>query len=253
MNKKYISLLALLFSSYSFANCTNYIKIKGDADNYNIMHDLTLLNKVNEVQTLIETKCVSINQNKTKDSGSPLFFFANSKEMMNIFIKYKVNLQEKDNMGSKALINFIALSNENNQENVIEISKKYNLNAANEYLSLRDKNKNINFLKYLVENLKYNVNEPDKNGTTPLMYASAYNNYDYVKYLLDKGANPNVKNRMGANAYHYNLIPREDSVYINNETNKKMIRDLLDKVTNYKIDKKINPTMQKDLSTVKNK
>jgi hypothetical protein len=38
-----------------------------------------------------------------------------------------------------------------------------------------------------------NVNQIDSSGWTPLLWATYYNNYPIVEYLLDNGANPNVQ------------------------------------------------------------
>lgn len=44
------------------------------------------------------------------------------------------------------------------------------------------------------------VNTPDSHGTTPLMYAAATGSIETMKLLLDRGADPNVKNAFGATA-----------------------------------------------------
>lgn len=45
-----------------------------------------------------------------------------------------------------------------------------------------------------------NINAPDADGTTPLMYAVVNAEADCVKLLLDKGADPNLSNKAGATA-----------------------------------------------------
>ncbi len=47
------------------------------------------------------------------------------------------------------------------------------------------------------------VNEQDKNGWSPLIKATYFNQTDVVKYLLSLGADPKVKNRNGTNLLMY--------------------------------------------------
>jgi len=51
---------------------------------------------------------------------------------------------------------------------------------------------NFSEVKRLVENGS-DINDYDRWGWTPLMWASFYNFYDITKYLLEKGANPNMQ------------------------------------------------------------
>ncbi|MGL2966685.1 ankyrin repeat domain-containing protein [Flavobacterium sp. XGLA_31] len=46
------------------------------------------------------------------------------------------------------------------------------------------------------------VNETS-NGMTPLMFAARYNKVEIIKYLLEKGADKNVKDERGNNAAKY--------------------------------------------------
>jgi len=75
----------------------------------------------------------------------------------------------------------------------------YPINAATNY-------RNFEAIKMLVEN-GANVNVQPKsfqlesfNGITPLMYASASNDKPSFYYLLEHGANPNLKSKMGYTA-----------------------------------------------------
>jgi len=42
---------------------------------------------------------------------------------------------------------------------------------------------------------KWEIDEPDHTGTTPLLYAASYGHPAMVKWLLDKGANINVQHK----------------------------------------------------------
>ncbi|GKU86427.1 hypothetical protein SLEP1_g955 [Rubroshorea leprosula] len=57
--------------------------------------------------------------------------------------------------------------------------------------------------KYLVEDLKIDVNLTDKSGLTPLHYASKFDRFHIAKYLLKNGANPNAMNDVGRISLHF--------------------------------------------------
>ena len=60
---------------------------------------------------------------------------------------------------------------------------------------------NLEFIKYLIENDIYDVNETSrKSGFTPLMAAICYGRGEVAKYLLEKGADINAKDMHGLSA-----------------------------------------------------
>jgi len=76
---------------------------------------------------------------------------------------------------------------------------------------------NMEFIKYLVENGIYDVNETRrKSGFTPLMAAVCYGRTEVVKYLLEKGANKETKDSKGFDAKEFAR-----------KTNKKTILNIL--------------------------
>jgi ankyrin repeat protein len=52
-------------------------------------------------------------------------------------------------------------------------------------------------MKYLIEELGFNINARDQNGYTPLHHAAARGDNDLIKYLMSKGADPMVISRRG--------------------------------------------------------
>jgi ankyrin repeat protein len=52
-------------------------------------------------------------------------------------------------------------------------------------------------MKYLIEELHFNVNARDQNGYTPLHHAAARGDNELIKYLMSKGADPMVVSRRG--------------------------------------------------------
>jgi len=61
---------------------------------------------------------------------------------------------------------------------------------------------NIDEVKKLIETLNVSVDQPDEYGDTGLHAAAAQGRDVVVKYLLKKGANPNVRNKSGSTPLH---------------------------------------------------
>lgn len=57
--------------------------------------------------------------------------------------------------------------------------------------------------KYLLEELKLDVNVKDADGETPLLHAARQGKIATAMYLLDHGADPNVPSNLGATALHH--------------------------------------------------
>ncbi|KAK9292321.1 hypothetical protein L1049_020287 [Liquidambar formosana] len=57
--------------------------------------------------------------------------------------------------------------------------------------------------KYLLEELKLDVDTKDEDGETPLLHAARQGHTDTAKYLLEHGANPAIPSDLGATALHH--------------------------------------------------
>ena len=132
-------------------------------------------------------------------------------EMVEVLLKNGADVNIRDITGETALyysIEHNSFGQENETENAIKILNlliKYgaDVNTKNdEGTSLLDvsyrssKSENREMFKILVENgfnLESRINDDDSDYT-PLMIAVYKEDYDMVKYLLDKGANPNAVN-----------------------------------------------------------
>lgn len=62
------------------------------------------------------------------------------------------------------------------------------------------KNNDLKKLKLLLLN-GGDIDEQDGNGSTALIYASSVGNLEAVKYLVENGANKEVKDNLGYDAY----------------------------------------------------
>lgn len=79
-------------------------------------------------------------------------------------------------------------------------------------------NSNPDVLRYLIDELKYNVNSEDSFGMTPLFYAVQENPCDDImNTLLEKGADPGFVNRYGKRIIELNI----------SKTRKQYLQDLL--------------------------
>ncbi len=62
----------------------------------------------------------------------------------------------------------------------------------------------LDIVKYLVENFNFDINKPTrKSGFTPLMLAASFSLFEIVDYLLQKGADIEMKDNFNLNALDY--------------------------------------------------
>lgn len=57
--------------------------------------------------------------------------------------------------------------------------------------------------KYLLEELKLDVDTQDEDGETPLLHAARQGHTETAKYLFEHGANPAIPSNLGATALHH--------------------------------------------------
>lgn len=57
--------------------------------------------------------------------------------------------------------------------------------------------------KYIVEELKLDIDTKDEDGETPLLHAARQGHVTTAKYLIDSGANPATPSEMGTTALHH--------------------------------------------------
>jgi ankyrin repeat protein len=62
---------------------------------------------------------------------------------------------------------------------------------------------NTDICKYLLEELKLDVDTKDEDGETPLIHAARQGHIGTAKYLLEHGANPSIPSDLGATALHH--------------------------------------------------
>ncbi len=122
-------------------------------------------------------------------------------------IKDKYDLEENIVNKNKYLLFLCYTSNskevkryiKENNINPIEVKDKINRNA----LIISTLGCNIDTIKMLIEEYKFEVNYTNDSGVNALMAASARNSKESVKYLLEKNADVNIKTTMGYTALMY--------------------------------------------------
>lgn len=86
----------------------------------------------------------------------------------------------------------------NNGANILEKSRYYDGSILHVSASMD----NLLTVKYLVENYNIDINILDNENRTELFY---YDDVDTAKYLIEHGADKNIKDNNGKSAYEYAL------------------------------------------------
>ncbi|KAI3871162.1 hypothetical protein MKW98_015062 [Papaver atlanticum] len=65
---------------------------------------------------------------------------------------------------------------------------------------------NVEVLKYLIKEIKLDVNVKDNSGVTPLSWAAIEGHYAAVEYLLEMGANPEMPDNSNCTPLHHSAM-----------------------------------------------
>jgi len=148
------------------------------------------------------------NPNQQCESGETALMKADSKEAMSLLLNSKANPNLQDNKGNTALI-------KKRKPELINLLLKAGADP-----SIKD-NEGRTVLHYWDYNLLEpvfddliargcQIDEPDQEGYTPLMYNAARSDSGDILFLLEKGANPNCRDLTGKNALHIYLLDIEE-------------------------------------------
>ncbi|WP_265035252.1 MULTISPECIES: ankyrin repeat domain-containing protein [unclassified Wolbachia] len=134
----------------------------------------------------------------------------------------------------------------NSEDIIVEFNKEKEQKKLDKELSYAVQDGDFNKVQGLV-NRGANVNAKDKDGKTPLHYASqSFHHLDIVKYLISKGADIDVKDNSGS-------TPEDEEHYTNSNTMRQVFmqahldKELLLTVKNEKDLKTINDLIAKDI------
>jgi ankyrin repeat protein len=136
----------------------------------------------------------------------------NNMDIMKLLIEKALNLPIKENKNNNAIAfrtsfgtkNFSSSSSSfpsssSSSSSSHDLHKTYSLNII---LTMAIESKNMTLVKYLLETEEYSryidVNTANENDEFPIISAFYANSVDLFKYLLEKGANSNTKNKNGA-------------------------------------------------------
>jgi ankyrin repeat protein len=217
---KHIKLVKLLLESKADINLE-------DIHSDNLIH-ICIFNDMYDILLLLicSTKNIVIN-NRNNNGDSPLFFAIkkNKIKYIELLLKYGANLDTFDNQGKypllyavennnvelcKLLLNnnanpnlyftwmgyvsplFSAMNNNNNE--IKELLIKY---GADDLLFCYIQNNNFNDFQDII--YKNNINTKNSNGETLLYFATSRNKLDFVTFLLENGADPNICNKKEQN------------------------------------------------------
>jgi len=219
---KHIKLVKLLLENKANIN-------DEDINNDNLMH-LCILNDMYDILLLLicNKKNIVIN-NRNNNGESPLFFAIkkNKIKYIELLLKYGASLNTFDNQGKypllyavennnvelcKLLLNnnanpnlyftwmgyvsplFSAMNNDNNE--IKELLLKY---GANDLLFCYIQRNNFHDFQDLIYKKLAHVNTKNSNGETLLYFATIRNKLNFVIFLLENGADPNICNEKEQN------------------------------------------------------
>ncbi|MCL7037781.1 hypothetical protein MKW94_029555, partial [Papaver nudicaule] len=115
--------------------------------------------------------------------------------------------------GNLNLFKGLALKHaENEGIGVTEAIKKLTLEDGRGSLHFAAAGGSLKVCKYLLEELKLDVDSKDGEGSTPLCQASVKGHFDMVRYLLEKGANPDASNELNVTPLHYAAMSGETKI-----------------------------------------
>lgn len=141
----------------------------------------------------------SVNANEIADNALIKAVKLNNLKAAQKALSLNANVESRK-MGSNTLLTFSAYNNHyeilklliENGANINRMdASTYPLHAASDKNYKNDESK-IKIVKYLVEN-GANINAIDKKGHSPLSTAVKANNYDIASYLVESGAEPELK------------------------------------------------------------
>lgn len=155
---------------------------------------------------------------KEKDRGTPLLIVSITKSVDKVtmeILKRGVDVNELDGFGQSPL--YVASNGGKLKvvEELIRLGADVNFigkNGATILLGASSGKGRLKILDLIFKaGFSQDVNAQSKDGTTAIMYAASFKDEETMKLLLDKGADPKIKNKSGKDAFYYGdvtILPR---------------------------------------------
>lgn len=184
----------------------NYIQSQEDSAN---SFKKEIENFINLIIRKAEMNNISINTvNNDGDTALMLLIASGQSLVLNYFFKNKPDVLVENKYGENSLcyalkygrtdiFNFLLKNIDNNEKIISEIliNTIYNIPENEEY-----KERVLLCIEENIEVVLPYINKKDKDGNTPLIIASALNEYSMVKFLLRYGALPSLLNNLNETA-----------------------------------------------------
>jgi ankyrin repeat protein len=135
-------------------------------------------------------KIKSLHNHNTWDTNA---HFNNIKFLIDLITDQEISLNTKDHKGQTALMHFVQYNSDIPFRYLIDKGANINEldNEGGSVLHLASLIGRLNFVKFLVEEKKFDINQKDMHGNTPLHIAIQFNKPQIINYLIDHGANIN--------------------------------------------------------------
>jgi len=176
-----------------------------NAEGRTALHDLVLKGSADILDAVLTDYADSAKKPdldaRDREEKTPLMLAAQKRDcrMMETLLKHGAGINATDNLGRTPL--YFAMSEFSDSAVDFLIQQGANLRIlpkgdTSSYLHLAAENGNEKLVKKFTD-AKLPVNRPDAQGNTPLHLAVKYDNYDAAAHLLEKGADPKLKNNVG--------------------------------------------------------
>ena len=166
--------------------------------------------RAEQVQQLLER---GFDPNSPNPKGQPALMAAmqqSSNKVVDLLVNWPTtNLSIKNPQGETPLM-LAALSNKLPLAKLL-ILRGADVNQAGwTPLHYAATNGHIEMMRLMIDNSAY-VDAESPNGTTPLMMAAHYGTPMAVKLLLEEGADPRIKNKLGLSAWDFSFNSKQES------------------------------------------
>jgi ankyrin repeat protein len=169
-----------------------------------------------------------------------------NEECIHYLLNNGANIEEKDEYGWTALFYSIEYGV---PQKIVELLLKNGAiltqvsTIGQSPLQIACKRRNLEIIKLLFDyGAKITINSHDVAGNTALITATSNNKYDIVKFLLENGADPMIKDSIGKTALKYAKDSKTEEL-LKNKMKEFIAKNLKEKTQNKKEEEQLNQNM----------